>query len=266
MARYGVISDVHANLEALRAVLDDLERQEIDRIVSLGDVVGYNADPEECISLLRGYRIESIAGNHDLIALGRLGFERCAARPRFALKRTRRRLGPDARSFLSDLPPIRTCEAGAVVLIHGGVDDVSEYLRTADQIRRAAGALAAPAPGARICFYGHTHDPQVFAIDRATGDVTSTTPDLERPLPVDLDRSLYFINPGSVDAARRPRKLAEYAVLDWSGREVRFHRVPYDHQLAERKASAGGYRMSRAHELAHRVRRAVAPGYPARRR
>ena len=104
MTTYGIISDVHGNLEALAAVLAALDRHGVDRIIALGDLVGYNGESNECVEVIRERGIESIAGNHDLIALGRLGTERCAMRPAFTLRRTRRDLTPNSRRFLGGLP------------------------------------------------------------------------------------------------------------------------------------------------------------------
>ena len=89
MARYGLLADVHGNYEALEAVLAHLRARGVERYACLGDIVGYNADAERCVALVRGHGMEAVAGNHDLIAIGRLGFERCGRRPAHALRRTR---------------------------------------------------------------------------------------------------------------------------------------------------------------------------------
>src|SRR3954463_710837 len=90
MALYGVLGDCHGNLEGLRAALAALEARGARELLCVGDVVGYNADSDECAALLRARHAQVIAGNHDLIATRRLGFERCSNKARYALERTRR--------------------------------------------------------------------------------------------------------------------------------------------------------------------------------
>jgi predicted phosphodiesterase len=257
LATVGVIADVHGNLEALTAVLAALAREGPERVVCLGDLVGYNAEPNECVALIRQRGIDCIAGNHDLMALERLGFERCSMRPEFAIRRTRRALTADSRRFLAALPADRSYQDQAVVLIHGGVDDVCEYVRTPDQVAAGARRLRARYPGARVCFFGHTHEPGVFTV-APDGSVR------ERPggagavrLPRD---QVTFVNPGSVDAARRTRKRAQFAVFDPGEWTVVFHDVGYDHVGAEARAARGGYRMTATDEAAHAARQLLRRG------
>src|SRR5690606_24878648 len=127
MAALGLVADIHGNRQALAAVLAELERHAPDRILCLGDIVGYNADPDACASMLRGRGVLAIAGNHDLIALGELDFVRCSSKARYSLERTRQRLSAPTRVYLAGLP--RTpAGCGSIVLIHGGVRDVREYM------------------------------------------------------------------------------------------------------------------------------------------
>jgi predicted phosphodiesterase len=254
VATYGLISDVHGNLEALHAVLVHLERQGVDHIVALGDLVGYNADSNDCVEVVRARGIDCVAGNHDLIALGQLGFDRCAPRPEFSLRRTRRELDAGSRRFLAGLPPVRIYE-DRIVLIHGGIDDVSEYMRTPNDIGRNAAVLRARWPRARLCLFGHTHEPALFQVD-GTGRPQPFGPE-ETPLVRDR---LTFLNPGSVDAARRTEKLAEVAVLDSERWTVKFQRVAYDDAKAERRAVAGHYRMNQLDEVIMNTRRLARRG------
>jgi predicted phosphodiesterase len=253
VAIYGIIADVHGNHEALAAALGALDARGVDRIVCLGDLVGYNAEPNECVDLLARRGIEAIAGNHDLIALGRLGFERCADKPAFALRRTRRRLDEATRRFLADLPMIRIYEEaeGAIVLVHGGVGDVQEYLHAPRAVVENAARLRARVPSARICFFGHTHSQRAYEI---LGDEARELP---RAGALRLPQGrLCFVNPGSVDAARRDQKEAQFAIFDADRWTVSFHAVGYEHEAAEAKARAGGFRMGAADlALARTVRR-----------
>jgi predicted phosphodiesterase len=239
MAVYGVLGDIHGNREALLAALDALEANGVRRIVCLGDVVGYNADPDECVALVRSRCALTIAGNHDLIGLGRLDFRRCSNKAEYSLRRTRRALAPASRQWLASLPARHELERG-VVLVHGGVRDVQQYMVTPGIIRENAALLREDFPGARVCFFGHSHEQKIYAVDGdEVGEVAAHGV-------VQLDRqSLCFVNPGSVDASRkRGDKLAECAILDTSAWTVEFLRVRYDAAATEVKAAAFGYRIS----------------------
>lgn len=252
MACYGVIADIHGNREALVALLGRLEDWGVRRIACLGDIVGYNADPDECVALVRGRCAPVIAGNHDLISIGRLGFSRCANNAAYALKRTRRALSAESGNWLAQLPPNHVLE-DSVVLVHGGVRDVQQDMTTPAHIRQNAEMLRADFPGARVCFFGHSHEQKVYEVG---GDEVRELP-AQGKLP--LDRGLlYFINPGSVDASRKRRyKAAECALfdtLDWS---VEFVHTRYDCATSEAKAAAFGYRISPLADRLYSLRRGV---------
>jgi predicted phosphodiesterase len=250
MARYGVLGDIHGNREALEAVLRALDADGVRQLLCVGDIVGYNADPDECVAMMRGRRVQAIAGNHDLIGLGRLGFQRCSNIAEYALRRTRRTLGREAAAFLADLPGELIVESH-VVLIHGGVRDVQQYMVTPAQIRENAKFLAEDFPGARVCFFGHSHEQKVYEV--TADNVNEVSTDGEVLL---RKENAYFINPGSVDASRkRSHKFAEYAVYDSSFGTARFLRVRYDAASTEAKAAAFGYRISPLADRLYRLRR-----------
>ncbi len=251
MAVYGVLADVHGNREALAAALAALERRGIEHLLCLGDLVGYNADPDECVAMLRERRALSIAGNHDLIGLGRLGFRRCSNKAMYALKRTRRSLAPETCAHLAELPPHRLLDGG-VVLVHGGVRDVQQYLVTPALVGQNARYLREDFPDARLCFFGHSHQQKIYRLD----DGDSSTEVAAAGL-VALDpASRYFINPGSVDASRkRENKLAECAILDTVAWTVEFLQLPYDAAASEAKAAVFGYRIPPWTERLYTLRR-----------
>ena len=252
MALYGVLGDVHGNLEALRAVLALFQRRGAAQILCVGDIVGYNADAQACVELLRARGALAIAGNHDLISLGRLGFERCALRAVHALRRTRAHLAPASAAWLRDLPLQRLVE-GRFLLVHGGVRDVDERLVTPQRLRRNAAEMRADFPGTRICFFGHTHAQLACEID---GAELRELP-LGAPVSLSPERD-YFLNPGSVDAARKSEpRLAECALFDSEALRIEFCRLAYDHRAAEEKAAAGGYRLGAWRERLQRVLRAA---------
>ena len=252
MARYGVLGDIHGNREALEAALACFDARGIDRIVCVGDLVGYNADPDTCVELLRRRGVTSIAGNHDLIGTGMLGFDRCSNKAMHSLKRTRRMLSPDTVAYLRALPS--HADIGErVLLTHGGVRDVQQYMTQPKHILENVAYLREDFPGRRICFFGHTHEQKVFEVDGAEVRMTVA----EGPCLVRLSESAeYFVNPGSVDASRkRSSKLAEYAVFDDEALTVEFGRTPYDDASTEAHASANGYRIDRWRDRLYDVQR-----------
>ena len=238
MAVYGVLADIHGNREALDTVLGLLQAR-AERLLCLGDVVGYNADPDECVERLRASRALCIAGNHDLIGLGRLDFRRCSTKAEYSLKRTRRALGRDSSAWLGALPP-HLAPAEGVVLVHGGVRDVQQSMTTPDHIRENAAYLRADFPGARMCFFGHSHEQRIY---RLNADSIEELPIHGQILLRQEDT--YFINPGAIDASRkRSRKLAECALFDSRAGTLEFLRVPYDGAATEAKAAVFGYRLT----------------------
>ena len=252
MARYGVIADIHGNREALSAVLDRLQECDVDAIVCLGDIVGYNADPDECTEIVRRHCTVSIMGNHELIALGLLDFSRCTKQAEYALRRTRKTLSRESAQWLSHLPAHHRLEDG-VVLVHGGVRDVLQYMTSAAHIAENARFFAEDFPGARVCFFGHSHEQRVYEVD-AQG-VTEIGASHQVAL---LKDRTYFINPGSVDAQRKNRhKLAEFAVFDSIAGRVEFARVRYHAAATEAKAATFGYRLTRMTDRAYTWKRRV---------
>lgn len=255
MAIYGLLGDIHGNREALVAALAGFGELGVERIACVGDLVGYNADPDDCVALLRARGVVSIAGNHDLIGTGRLGFERCSNKAMHSLQRTRSTLSAGTRAYLEALPAHLTLEPG-VLLTHGGVRDVQQYMTQPKHLLENAAYLRSDFPGARICFFGHTHEQKVFEVDGqavtergGTGKITL------------LPGPIYFINPGSVDASRkRAHKLAEFAVFDSAAGTVRFHQAPYDECATEAKARDHGFRIDRWRDRLYDVqRRLVGP-------
>ena len=221
MALYGVLGDIHGNLEALEAVLAALDR--------------------------RG--VVAIAGNHDLIGTSQLGFDRCSNKAMHSLKRTRRAMSPASAAYLRALPANRVLE-DRVLLVHGGVRDVQQYMTQPKHFLENVAYLREDFPGVRICFYGHTHEQRVTEIE---GDEVRAVP----PSVVDLcAQREYFVNPGSVDASRkRTAKLAEYMVFDSNALTLDFAHVPYDDARTESRAAAGGYRIGALRDRLYDVRR-----------
>lgn len=251
MALYGVLGDIHGNREALEAALAALDARGAERLACVGDLVGYNADPDDCVAILRERGALAIAGNHDLIGTGRLGFERCSNKAMHSLKRTRRSISRATAEYLASLPS-HLLLGEHVLLTHGGVRDVQQYMTNARHVIENVAYLREDFPSARICFFGHTHEQRVFEV---VGDVVRDIP----PSVVDLSpHREYFVNPGSVDASRkRHHKLAEFAIFDSEALTVDFANAPYDEGRTEERAHAGGYRIAEWRDRLYDVQRRI---------
>lgn len=237
--RLALIADIHANAPALEAVLRHARRQGVDLIVGLGDVVGTSSMPLETIALMRDHGIESVAGNHDLAAIGRLSLDLAGPRAREVLEWTRGVLGDDEWRYLAELP-LEIAPRPGILAVHAGLGNPVACLRTADDFRSQARAIQVYDPRVSICCLGHTHLPGVVTVTR--GEVF-VAPGPTALLPRE---GFHFINPGSVGdlTTRDPR--AVYAIYDQDDGRVQFCRVPYDRAAI---LSANTRRRTTAHLL-----------------
>ncbi len=227
--KLALISDVHANVEALDATLNDIALRSVSRIVCLGDIVGYNTEPGECIARLRRVDALSVAGNHDCAVSGRITtaqFSRTAAR---AVAWTRAHLTRHELAFLSALP-LKADIGGALIAVHGALHPETgcETVRLDNDARRMLSfkALMAHPSGARIGAFGHTHDAAVY--EYRNGHI-ALRPEAEVCLE---DDAYYLINPGTVGQPRTLDRRASYMIVDLAQRSVTLHRVNYDHAAA----------------------------------
>ncbi len=223
--KYAVVSDIHANLPALTAVLEAIAADGAQRIVCLGDMTGYHTQPDACVRLLREANALCVAGNHDRAIIGILPTEGFCPQAQQAVVWSRERLQPGTRDFLASLPLKRSVD-GVLVAVHGALHPQvgCEWVRLDDDHKRAQSldALAVHPSGARVCAFGHTHRPGVWerqagAIRRVEGDTVTLRPD-----------AWYLVNPGSVGEPRDDDPRASYLLFDPAARSVRFRRVVYD--------------------------------------
>jgi predicted phosphodiesterase len=251
MAVYAVIADVHGNGRALDAVLEQLDQAGVRDVVCLGDLVGYCAQPNECVTTADARGFDAIAGNHELIALEVLDTRRCGLAPAHALTRTRQTLDDASRRFLASLPPF--LRRGEVLFVHGSIDDPCEYMSNEESIAQNAPLLASRHVGARVCFFGHTHVPRVYEL--RNGSIVHHEPRAELRL---VHPSVWFINPGAVDGSRAPERVARFAIVDDAAPSVSFRTALYEHEAVEREARRQGYRLPRSKIAWHALQDGVA--------
>lgn len=222
--RLGLLSDVHANLEALEAVLSWLDRRGVDQVLCPGDLVGYGPSPGACVAqVLARPDVLAVAGNHDLIVRGELTTARCSASARAALAWTARQPG---LAPLAALP--RTARAGEVALAHGSWTDPERYVRSLDDVRDALAEV-----DARVLVVGHTHVPLVATADRVLLQARAGRVALPRDAQV-------LVNPGAVGQTRFGPPRARAAVLDLDRGEVELGAVRYDLRATRRRLRAAG--------------------------
>ena len=222
-----VLSDIHSNLEALKAVLSDAGP--VDEVWCLGDVVGYGPDPNECVELLRALPHRCIAGNHDWATLGKLDLNDFNADAREANLWNRKRLTQENLDYLNGLQ--ETLVEGQFTLAHGSPRyPIWEYLIYPSTAESSFDYFDTP-----FCLVGHTHTPTVFRLDHVDADRTceQLMPSLDGP--VSLGQERLIINPGSVGQPRDGYPEASYSLLDTDERTFEHRRVAYPVQITQDK-------------------------------
>lgn len=216
-----VVSDIHANINALEAVIKDADR--FDQVWCLGDVVGYGPEPNECISRLREFNLTCLAGNHDLAVAGRLALWEFTADAREVIFWTRHWLTTANLDWLNSLSSTPLVVGYGVTLVHASPrDPIWEYIVTREVARDNLSFMSTP-----ICLNGHSHIAVVF---RKPWDGLKV---LEEPLRVNSAMHLttydqVFINPGSVGQPRDEDPRAAYGILETDSMTFTARRVPYD--------------------------------------
>jgi predicted phosphodiesterase len=240
--RVAILSDVHANREALEAVEARLAGLRVDRVFFLGDAVGYNADPQHCLTRIAALAACSVRGNHDKTVAdpANLGWFNEVARE--ALVWTRRQLDGQGLTLLEGLPRGPLAAGERWVLCHGSPADEDLYLTQARDAEKAFRFLSAAFPGAGVAFFGHTHVPVIVA-------------EKGRALPPPERFALrpgvrYLINPGSVGQPRDRVPLASFGVLDEGEQVYEHYRVPYPIEITQEKILAAGLPRALADRLA----------------
>lgn len=227
--KVAILSDIHANLEALQAVLAHLDSESCEGIFCLGDVVGYGPDPNECCALLRERGIQTLKGNHDEAAAAEESLAGLLMNPSAmeGILWTRKVLSPENRQWLSALPLVLDMPVLNATLCHANLHNPGGwgYILTHYEAHLTFQKLAR-----RICFYGHSHQPVVITIN-ATGEASASTPvSLQVP-----EGASYLVNCGSVGQPRDGDPRSCYVLFDTIKETVLFQRVPYPHEITRQK-------------------------------
>jgi predicted phosphodiesterase len=229
--RYAIIADIHANLAAFTAVLDDISRRgAVAELWCLGDIVGYGPDPHQCIELLRQYEPICVAGNHDQAAIGKLDIAYFNPEAAAACRWTARQLSLDDIRYLESLPPV--VQRGKFTLVHGSPrEPIWEYLLSTHQAIENLSYFESV-----VCLVGHSHVPLIFEFSQAGCSLSELTDGAVLTL---ADNRL-IINPGSVGQPRDGDSRASYAIYDAETGLISHYRVPYDIGITQSKMTEHG--------------------------
>ena len=234
-----VLSDIHANLEALEACLD--AAPEYDQVYNLGDIVGYGANPNEVTARSRELGSIFVRGNHDKACSGVSSLDDFNPIAALAAVWTQRQLTPEHLAFLRDLPEGPLTPMERVQLVHGSPRDEDEYILMASDAYSILAEAEKP-----LIFFGHTHVQRCFVLESDSGHGKSLVPVQrsakgKQAIKIDLKPGTrYMVNPGSVGQPRDNDPRAAFMLYNSMENSVTLYRVPYDIPRAQQKIMAAG--------------------------
>ena len=241
--RVAVVSDIHGNLHALKAVLADIVRDGADEVWCLGDVVGYGPRPNECCDLVRSRAALSLCGNHDLAVIGALDPSDFSGDAAVAASWTRGVLRPDNTEWLRTLAPSAT--RADVELFHGSPrDPVWDYVLSDEVAVASLRVTSAP-----VVLVGHSHVALDLSLDGNELDGGQAPDGTE----IELAGRRWLLNPGSVGQPRDGDARAAWLLLDLDAGRARFHRTGYEIELTQAEMREDGLPEILAARLAHGI-------------
>lgn len=235
--KYAIIADIHSNLEALEVVLDDIKAQKCTHIVCLGDIVGYNANPRECLKIIRELNIPCVKGNHDEYCSTDEPMDGFNPHAADAIAWTRNQLSEDDKKWLRELKYVRIVHNFTIV--HATLDAPQRWGYVFDKLMAAASFTY---QNTNVCFFGHTHVPLAFIKDTVVRGGTYSKFKVE-------PGKKYFVNVSSVGQPRDNNPKAGYVIYDLDEGTIEQRRLDYDIKKAQAKIIAAGL----PHRLADRL-------------
>jgi predicted phosphodiesterase len=217
--RIGVVSDIHANRQAWKAVQADMEREKVDALVCLGDIVGYGPEPQEVLDAVRAATPDILLGNHDAVIGGLMDSADFNDHARDIIEWTRRQLDPEAGEFFRQTPEIIEGEDALYTHAEAAVPMRFTYVDTPEEARESFAARPE-----KLIFIGHTHVPGVFALNLEDNSIALRT---HRRLHL-RPQERYLINVGSVGEPRDGDARSSYVIYDNEAQTVEFRRVTFD--------------------------------------
>ena len=237
--KFAIIADIHGNLDAFQVVLEDAKKQQVTNYACLGDVVGYNANPKECLDIVRTMNMPCVKGNHDEYCSSDEhleGFNPAAAE---AVNWTRTQLTEDDRQWLRDLKYSRMVTNFTIV--HATLDGPQRWGYVFDKLAAAASFTY---QNTSVCFFGHTHVPVAFVKDSVVRGGTYSKFKTE-------PGKKYFVNVGAVGQPRDNNPKCAYVIYDTIDGTIEIRRLDYDIAAAQKKILAAGLPERLAERLAY---------------
>jgi len=226
--KFAIIADIHSNLEALQVVLADIKEQKCTHYACVGDVVGYGANPKECLDIIRGMNIPVVKGNHDEYCSSEDHLEGFNPHAAEAVIWTRNQLTAEDRQWLRDLKYTRM--VANFTIVHATLDAPQRWGYVFDKL---AAAASFPYQNTQVCFFGHTHVPVAFMRDTAVRGGTYSK------FKIDPAKK-YFVNVGAVGQPRDNNPKAGYVIYDMDAGTIELRRLEYDIATTQAKIRAAG--------------------------
>jgi predicted phosphodiesterase len=236
--KYAVIADIHANLEAFEVVLADTREQKCTHYCCVGDVVGYNANPKECLDIVRAMGMPCVKGNHDEYCSSEDDLEGFNPHAAQAVQWTRKQLSDDGRQWLRELRYVRL--VASFSMVHATLDGPQRWGYVFDKLMAAASFTY---QNTSVCFFGHTHVPVAFVRDSMVRGGTYSKFKVE-------PGKKYFVNVGSVGQPRDGNPKAAYVIYDLDEGTIELRRLDYDIAKAQKKILGAGLPTRLAERLA----------------
>jgi predicted phosphodiesterase len=249
--RYLILSDVHANYQAIEAVFEKAEHLNWQKIICLGDLTGYNAEPNKVVNLFSDFYDQNlieviILGNHDNVVLNKVDPQNFNEKAKFAALWHRDRLSQSNKIFLDSFGPSCLLSEG-ILAVHGSPADPDEYLTLLFQAEINFQLMAEI--NVNLCFNGHTHIPCVFKSEGEKQPVKTTLSEDYHKIILDpLNR--YIINPGSTGQPRDGNPKASFGLYDTETNQFELFRAPYNYLETQKKIISSGLPPDLADRLA----------------
>lgn len=230
--KYAIISDVHSNLEAFQKVIDEVKKDKVDKYLFVGDIVGYGANPCECIEELKKLKCVAVAGNHDYGAVELSSIDNFNSYAKEAIQWTMNKLSKKDKEFLQKLPLVQTIDN--ITLVHSTLQNPEkwEYVRSTFQAHKSIEIQKTS-----LLFAGHSHVPITFCEQSEIKGSIKFSKEIRIKIE---DGYKYFINVGSVGQPRDGNPKACYAIYDKDNKIVEIRRMEYDIKKAQEKILEAG--------------------------
>jgi len=229
--KYAIFGDIHGNFDALQSSIEHMREAEAEKFVCVGDVVGYGAQPGECVQAVKELTESVIAGNHEYAVCGKMGLEFFNAYAKEAIEWTQKQLSEDDLAYLRDLPLVQRVDSFTIAHSTLHAPEAFGYIETLYSAHMSLSFL-----DDQVCFVGHSHIPITFVLDLDQKTLTYTMDEEVRLAP----NHKALVNVGSVGQPRDENPRASYVIYDPEEGLVQVRRVEYDAEAAAQKIRDAG--------------------------